>query len=1576
MKGLYIFLIISLFYLFCGVMNAQPPCNPDSPEPERVCQDFDPPLCNLGDIHGYCGRNPPCAIPSCPPGSIGWCNGGFSIENAGFFRFLATGSIVELILTFSNCATGSGVQLGAYDDCNGVFLNPITCDANCFGGNGQTGQQRIRFNGIAGRVYSIMVDGCGGDQCDYVVSVIKGAGVPEVGDFDLATEVINGLGIQGDTLCFAATDDDCLTYSVGPRTLARGYLWYVDGNLVGETEDPEFVLTGASPPGVQLCVEAWNACDTSNLLCSDIVIAPLPPVEKDTCICWNDFPVEMFGINFDFPVTDFPIPMDGECGCEFTTLLTIEAPDIPAPELVINAICPSDLEPNGYRYPGQSEADSSFYGDTTRIITIPDGADPFLCLQTTGEQLICDKLVELQLIVLEVKGKDTTIVIPCGVESIELDTTRFTFLPEDDEGLKMDFTWYRDSLRDTLLGPDTFPTLTVMDSGYYSLVVRLWHDPDDLDSTVCSFQFNWKIEGIFAPDVTATPSDTICGTLRQDILGGPNQTPGFWEQVSGPGTSTFAENDSASTTVTVSIGGVYVFRWIENYLICPDTAEITLYFNNSDPGSLPTDLLEACEGDPIQVNYATPPILDFEDSFVYVLHNGPGPGIGNIIYGKSHTGIFPYQVGYPLNVRLFVSIAAGNWVADSVDLQDPCLVVSNLQPLVWYQNPYAQAGPDGQICARTFMLSATASIGAGAWNIVYGPGNANFTVPNQAMTEVTVDQSGVYGFEWLENNSICEDRDTVMIRFDNTDAGEPRIVDDTLCIDESFVVEFLPGQQADLDPEDVLEYGLYTLSDVLIKRFSDATIRFDPNVMQPNVTYEIRTIAGNEVGGQVDLNDPCFDRSTNALRLTWEEYPMLVSLSSLDDLCAGDIATILISISGNAPFIVQLTDGTNFYDFNNVQNVDSFKFQLFGPTTFTVVSIQGQYGGMCLTSVNQDIMIDVEIPPEVTVQKLLDICNKDLPGRTTFIDFNNWVLDGDTGGFWTDLDNSGGAGTLPVLDFTGVTPGTYRFKYTTQLNLLACMQAMDTMYLTVTDTCPCPIIPLRLLRDLCNTEAPFNLLDLEQNLPVDLSDGDWSVVQTPSGNNPVTITNDRLNVLQADTGLYVIEFKLNNFTPLCPDSAQLSFRVFGPPNPGNQTEVFTFCQGDDLTIMLHDQLEGEDLGGIWRIKEAADLTGIDFDGQSGTLRTSNMVIGTYIFEYSVGPNGACPVESSEVRLEVNPNPIADPGQTIEFNCNIQSGTLGGANTTVGPNIAYIWSVNGIDIPGATDRFLDIDSVGNYTLTVVNTLTGCTDAASVVVTADPTALTGVELDVRDETCPGENDGILAILRVNGGVPPFKFSIDGLGEISTTVLTNLQPDTYTLTITDSQGCTFTTDFTINPSNEIVIEPIGDQTVLEGDSVDVTAIINRTSDQISRIEWLQVNTTCDTCTTINIKPDQTRGYAVRVIDINGCEAIISFKLIVVKDTRVFIPNVFRPDDGLDQETRVFRIYGVDIDVVEKLVIYNRWGNLVYQANNFDPDTEYWDGNFLGKPAPVGVYVYYTVVRFDDGSTAEYKGDVTILR
>jgi gliding motility-associated-like protein len=137
----------------------------------------------------------------------------------------------------------------------------------------------------------------------------------------------------------------------------------------------------------------------------------------------------------------------------------------------------------------------------------------------------------------------------------------------------------------------------------------------------------------------------------------------------------------------------------------------------------------------------------------------------------------------------------------------------------------------------------------------------------------------------------------------------------------------------------------------------------------------------------------------------------------------------------------------------------------------------------------------------------------------------------------------------------------------------------------------------------------------------------------------------------------------------------------------------------------------------------------------------------------------------------------------------------------------------------------------------------------------------------------------------------------------------------------------------------------------------------------------TTCDSTLVIEITEDIT--YTLTVTNENtGCTSSSSVrmeKLVDCSEDQVGVPNAFSPnDDGINDELQLF--LSPVITEVKLFSIYNRWGALVFSANN---QFKTWDGTIKGQKLPEGVYVYF--VEFICPLTGQKilkKGDITLMK
>ena len=115
------------------------------------------------------------------------------------------------------------------------------------------------------------------------------------------------------------------------------------------------------------------------------------------------------------------------------------------------------------------------------------------------------------------------------------------------------------------------------------------------------------------------------------------------------------------------------------------------------------------------------------------------------------------------------------------------------------------------------------------------------------------------------------------------------------------------------------------------------------------------------------------------------------------------------------------------------------------------------------------------------------------------------------------------------------------------------------------------------------------------------------------------------------------------------------------------------------------------------------------------------------------------------------------------------------------------------------------------------------------------------------------------------------------------------------------------------------------------------------------------------------------------NACGAWWTSTIVTIKSCFTsFIPNAFSPNG--DGENETFRIFPAsDVTKIHTFQVFNRWGQLVFIANDFlpiDAESNAWDGKVKGRAVKPDVFVYYIEVETEKGEVFIQRGDVTLLR
>jgi len=120
-----------------------------------------------------------------------------------------------------------------------------------------------------------------------------------------------------------------------------------------------------------------------------------------------------------------------------------------------------------------------------------------------------------------------------------------------------------------------------------------------------------------------------------------------------------------------------------------------------------------------------------------------------------------------------------------------------------------------------------------------------------------------------------------------------------------------------------------------------------------------------------------------------------------------------------------------------------------------------------------------------------------------------------------------------------------------------------------------------------------------------------------------------------------------------------------------------------------------------------------------------------------------------------------------------------------------------------------------------------------------------------------------------------------------------------------------------------------------------------------------------------DAALSISLTTTDFNGCRSS-DLMLIDFADCIIQIPNIITPNgDGLNDQW----VIGLDRPQFFDVVIYNRWGQVVYESKDF---SQFWDGTHYqsGELCSEGVYFYIIRVNDFEGRAFEQQGDLTVIR
>lgn len=512
----------------------------------------------------------------------------------------------------------------------------------------------------------------------------------------------------------------------------------------------------------------------------------------------------------------------------------------------------------------------------------------------------------------------------------------------------------------------------------------------------------------------------------------------------------------------------------------------------------------------------------------------------------------------------------------------------------------------------------------------------------------------------------------------------------------------------------------------------------------------------------------------------------------------------------------------------------------------------------------------------------------------------------------------------------------------------ALAEGVETIEISQTNLPPCLVAPAPLVVKI-RDKTPFTAYVSNDTT---ICAGNTVNLQAfiTSGQQPYTISWD--NGVSTDSIYTVSPTQTTTYnvsiTDACGQPFTQSITVSVLPNgPILTLSDTTICPGSSVLLMAN-------VG-----QGAAPLT---FNWNNGAATTQfYQVTPSSTTTYTVTVTDACQ-QSSTGTITVNVQSAGPQISIVPGDTTICPGAslLLTVNTNLGvPPFSYTWN-NGL--PSANNVTVTPSTATTYSVTVTD---ACSQTTNATVTVSISSTPSLSISPGD-TAVCEGTQLTLIPTVSNAAGNVQYNWDN-GQATSSAYTVTVNSNVVIPLTVTDACGSTASQTVNITANKA--PTGTLASLDTICNNREAPFTFTGTAAANANYIWQFTGASAVTgsgsgihqaTWNVAG--TYPYTL-IVDDGSCPKLTITGEIDVVGCEIEIPNIFTPNG--DNFNELFFIKGLESFPNTRVEIYNRWGNLIYETDNYKNDWRATD-------APDGVY-YYIVIPTSD---KVYNGTVTIMR